>query len=236
VPSLPVYPRPVVQSPDSFHYGSFTSNEGVYVIEQLIPGDYHFYAGDFRSKPVRVSGDMTFDIEIPDVQLSGRVVEAGKVPVVGAHVELWDSNPDGQHIHLQERTDHFGSFELLGIEPGEYMLTAYKQGYAMYRERFTYTAPVADLVLPLQRDKGVEIRVRYADTGKAADTVYIVEQTGRQHGTRLHLTLDEFGVGYLPGALSGKTLSVASGNYEPVVIPNWSGQSLDLRLTPAKSQ
>jgi protocatechuate 3,4-dioxygenase beta subunit len=236
VSSLEVYPRPLAQDENFFHYGSRTSGDGEYVLEQLPPGDYHFYAGTFRARLLRVSGDTVFDIEIPGVQLSGRVVEAGKVPVVGAHVELWDTNPDGQHVHVQEQTDHFGAFDLVGIEPGDYMLTAYKPGYSMYRERFTYTAPVGDLVLPIQRDKGVEIRVRYADTGKAAGSVYIVEDTGRQHGSRLHLKLDEFGVGSVPSALSGKTLSIASGDYQPVVIRDWSGMALDLTLARPKPQ
>jgi protocatechuate 3,4-dioxygenase beta subunit len=236
VPGVEVNPRPLVQNDGFYHYGTHTSREGDYAIEQLPAGDYYFYAGTFRSKRLRVSGDTTFDIEIPGVQLSGRVVEAGKIPVVGAQVELWDSNPDGQHVHVQQQTDHFGMFELVGIEPGDYMLTAYKPGYAMYRDRFTYTAPAADLLLSLQREKGVEIRVRYADTGGVPDHIYVVEQLARQHGTRLHLALDEFGVGYLPGALSGKTLSFASGHYKPVVIRDWSGQSLDLRLVRPKSQ
>jgi protocatechuate 3,4-dioxygenase beta subunit len=230
VPNTEVYPRPLVERSDMFNYGARTSREGEYVIEQLAPGDYHFYAGTFRSKLLRVSGDTVFDIEIPDVQVSGRVLEAGKVPVVGAHVELWDSNPDGQHVHVQEETDHFGNFELVGIEPGDYTLTAYKPGYSMYREPFTYTSPSTGLVLPVQQDRGVEVRVRLANTGELPRSVYVVEQLARQHGTRLLLRLDEYGVGYLPTALSGRTLSFASGSYAPVVIRDWSGQALDLTL------
>jgi protocatechuate 3,4-dioxygenase beta subunit len=214
-----------------FIYGTVSSNDGKYVIEGLPTGEYAVMVGDYRSGPVQVSGDTTFDIDVPLVQLSGRVLEEGsKAPVVGADVELWPAEPGARRIRLHDRSDHFGRFGLAGLEPGDFMLSVYKPGHEMRRTRISYTLPIADMTISLRQEAGVPIRVREAGSGEALQQIFATEMIGDHTGSRLQLRLDDDGVGYIPAALSGSTLSFSAVGYAPAVISGWDGQRLDLQL------
>jgi hypothetical protein len=225
-----ISPRPAVEQP-IFNYGTSTSSDGTYVIEHLANGDYVLFVGDFKSKPVQVSGDTVFDIDVPLAQLSGRILEeGGKAPVVGAVVEIWPTEPDPSRSRRGDRSDHFGQFGLAGLEPGQYLLTAYKPGYEMFRRQIAYEKPVPDMTIRLQQDPGVEIRVRAADTGKPVSEIYVIELIGERNGSRLVVPLDAEGAGYIPSALEGSTLSVAAAGFAQAIVESWSGQQLDLKL------
>src|SRR5688572_16959287 len=108
--NLSIEPRPVVEH-DVYVYGASTSEDGSFVIEDLADGEYHVMAGTYRSKLVRVSGDTVFDIDVPLAQLSGRVLEeTGKVPLVGATVDLWPAEPGSSGSRRYGQSDHFGQF------------------------------------------------------------------------------------------------------------------------------
>ncbi|MFZ2507087.1 MAG: carboxypeptidase-like regulatory domain-containing protein, partial [Steroidobacteraceae bacterium] len=229
-------PRPAVEQ-RVYVYGTSTSKQGTYVMEDLAIGEYVVFVGEHRSRPVEVSGDTVFDIDVPLAQLSGRVLEeGGKVPIVGADVALWPAEPGSSQIRLQDRSNHFGQFALVGLEPGDFMLTAYKQGFEMFRERISYASPVADLTIRLRKNKGVEIRVRDARSGKPVQEVIAIEMFGNRNGSRLQLHLDGDGIGSIPGALAGSTISFWAYGYGSTMIREWSGQPLDLQLQPQKAQ
>ena len=223
-------PRPAVEQP-VFIYGASTSKDGEYVIEDLAAGEYAVFVGGYKSRPVRIAGDTVFDIEVPLTQLSGRVLEeGGKVPVVAAGVEIWSAEPASARIRLHDSSDHFGQFALAGLEPGDFLLTVYKPGYEMIRERIAYESPVAGMTIRLRREMGVSIRVREAGSGKPVRQTYVIEQIGERNGIRLQLRLDDEGAGYIPGALAGSTLSFFTSGYVPAVVRSWNGQALDLQL------
>lgn len=223
-------PRPAVEQP-VYVYGTSTSKDGEYVVEDLAAGEYDVLVGDYKSRPVHISGDTVFDIDVPLAQLSGRVLEeGGKVPVVGADVEIWPAEPGASRIRLHDRSDHFGQFALAGLEPGDFMLTAYKPGYEMFRKRISYGSPVAGMTVWLRQETGVEIRVREAGSGKPLPEVFAIEMIGDRNGSRLQLHLDGAGMGFIPSALAGGTLSVSAFGYVPAVIRGWNGQRLDLQL------
>lgn len=223
-------PRPAVEQL-VFVYGTSTSEDGEYVIEDLPAGEYDVLVGGYRSQRILVSEDTVFDIDVPLAQLSGRVLEeGGKVPVVGADVSMWPTEPGPSRIARYDRSDHFGHFALAGLEPGDFMLTAYKPGYAMFRQRVTYSSPVADMRVSLRQELGVEVRVREAGSGKPLQQVFALEMIGKHAGTSLHLRLDEDGKGYIPSALAGSTLSFSAGGYASALVPRWNGQRLDLQL------
>ncbi|MFZ2507686.1 MAG: carboxypeptidase regulatory-like domain-containing protein, partial [Steroidobacteraceae bacterium] len=229
-------PRPAVEQA-VYIYGTSTSKEGEYVMEDLANGEYVVFVGDYKSRPVQISGDTVFDIDLPLAQLSGRVLEeGGKVPIVGADVDLWSAEPGSSQIRLYGRSNHFGQFALAGLEPGDFMLTAYKPGFEMFRERISYASPAADMTIRLRSNEGVEIRVRDARSGRPVQEVIAIEMIGDRNGSRLQLHLDESGTGYMPSALAGSTISFWAYGYGPTIIREWSGQPLDLQLQSQKAQ
>jgi hypothetical protein len=177
---------------------------------------------------------MVFDMDVPSAQLSGRVLEAGgKVPVIGAEVVIWWTE-DPAHIRQFANTDHLGRFVIVGLEPGEFVLSAHKSGYELYREPFSFSAPVADMTIRLDQGKGVEAQVRHAISGKPlrSMTLHAVETIRGRHGISFNVTLDENGVGYVPGRLAGSTLSFGAEGYAVAEVRDWSGDELRLKFTP----
>lgn len=231
-----LHPRAAIEQP-VYVYGTSTSKEGAYVMDDLASGEYVVFVGDYKSRPVQISGDTVFNIDVPLAQLSGRVLEeGGKVPIVGADVDLWPAEPDSSQIRLRDRSNHFGQFALAGLEPGDFMLTAYKPGFEMFRERISYASPVADMTIRLRQNTGVEIRVRDARSGKPVQEVMAIEVLGNRNGSKIQLHLDEDGVGSIPSALAGSTISFWAYGYAQAMIREWSGQRLDLQLQPQKAQ
>jgi hypothetical protein len=86
---------------------------------------------------------------------------------------------------------------LTGLEPGEFILSAYEPGYEMYRERISYGSPISGMTIRLRQPKGVEIRVHERDGGSPVRSVHVVEMTGESAGSELELRLDENGIGML---------------------------------------
>jgi hypothetical protein len=116
------------------------------------------------------------------------------------------------------------------------MLTAYKPGFEMFRERISFASTVADMTIRLGKNEGVEISVRDARSGKPVHEVIAIEMLGDRNGSRLRVALNEDGIGYVPIELAGSTISFWANGYAPSMIPEWSGQRLDLQLQPQKAQ
>jgi hypothetical protein len=228
-----VRPRPAVQGA-LYSYGTSTSTEGAYFFEGLAPGEYTFWVEGHTTASVQLSRDTVFDIDIPQPQLSGRVLEdEAQVPVVGASVQLWPAEPGSSQRSRGAGSDHFGQFALSGLEPGDYMLVAHMPGYEMYRKRISYSAPTAEMTIRLRREAGVEIRVRAEEPLRE---VLVTEMIGDRTGSWMRLQLDDEGKGRLPGALAGSTLSFRAAGHAERIVRGWSGQSLDVALVRQKEQ
>jgi hypothetical protein len=100
----------------------------------------------------------------------------------------------------------------------------------MFRDRISYGSPIADITIRLRAASGAEISVREAGSGRPLRNVSVVEMMGDRNGNILQLHLDENGVGYLPSALAGSTLTFSSYEHGPTTIRSWTGQGLELRL------
>jgi hypothetical protein len=234
-----VSPRPSVEQLVSVN-GVTTSDEGKYVIEGLAEGEYRL-AVDRRylTRPVLVSRDTVFDIDVPDAQISGRVLEeTGEVPIAGVQVGIWPADPGASPLRLRALSDDYGQFALRGLERGDFTLSVYKPGYEMSRQRISYSGPIGDLAIRLRRDAGVEVRVQDAASRQSLRQMYLVETLGKRTGTQMTLHLDDDGVAYIPSALAGSTLTFSVTGYESAIVPAWNGQSLNLQLeqTPQMRQ
>ena len=221
-----------------FLYGTATGTDGEYAVEDLPEGEYSVRFGRLGSRRVRVSADTVLDVDIPDTLLSGRVLEEGdEMPIVGAEVDVWtaaESSPSP--LRLYDHSNDIGRFQLRGLEPGDFILTVYKPGYRMFRERISYNPPAADMTVELRPDSGVEVRVRDAGTGQPLQAAFAFERIGDRNGMQLELQLDDNGVGHVPGELGGSTLAFAAQGYAVTTVQEWNGQELDLRLTRETEQ
>src|SRR5262249_18735599 len=149
-----------------YMYGAATSPTGQYVIDDVPPGEYTIFIDGYVSRPFQVSGDTVFDIDASP-QLAGRILEDnGKVPIVSAELAVWPADPKTSMSRAFDRSDHYGRFALAGLEPRDFVMTVYKPGYALYRERIAYATPALDMTIRLRRDAGVEVRAHDAATGK----------------------------------------------------------------------
>jgi hypothetical protein len=215
---------------NSYSYGARTSPQGEYVVDGLSNGEYRVRVEGYPSRFVHVSGDTVFNIDLPTASLLGRVLEErGKAPIVGADVELRPAQ--GARYRWTARSDHLGRFYLRGVESGDFVLTVYRPGYDVVRERISYGASQPEPTIRLRRVPGVEIRVRSAD-GLPED-LFVSEVLGETTGNAFLIRLDANGVGALPNGFAGGTLSFQAAGYAPTVIRNWGGERLDLLLARA---
>ncbi len=222
-------PRPTTEG-KLFNYGASTSSTGDYAIEDLPHGEYTIWIQGFKSRPFQVSGDTVFDIDA-SAQLAGRILEDnGKVPVAEAELDVWPADPRSSRIRATDRSDHYGRFTMAGLEPGEFIVTVYKPGYEMYRDRIAYASPMTDMTIRLPRGTGVQMRARDAASGKPLRQVSAYEMIGDRNGLRLQVPLDEDGVGYIPGGLAGTTIAFWADGYASQTISSWNGQRLDLKF------
>ena len=215
-------------------YRAMTSEEGRYEIEGVPPGDYRIRADEDISRPITMAGDAVLDIDIPLVQLAGRVTEDGtNIPIVDAAIYLAGTESATARVRGHKTTNHFGNFSLTGIEPGEIVITIYKPGYELYREKIAYSSPITNKTISLRSDRGIEVRVHHA-ASKDAEPVrglWVTEDIeGTEDDAYYWIPLDREGAGSLPSALTGRTISISGRNDKPIVIREWDGSPLDLRM------
>ncbi len=131
------------RSPDEpFHRGAHLQADGGYLIEGLVPGEYQvrvlargyltaFYTGGTRNGLVVVGvGDRIerVDVEVSEgLGVSGRVVDSGEGSMGGATLFAWPVVGDGRRQAAETVED--GTYRLTGLAPGNYLMTAAKQGY-----------------------------------------------------------------------------------------------------------
>jgi hypothetical protein len=213
-------------------YKGSTSADGTYRIEGIAPGEYDVMAAAGASRRIRIADqDAVLDLEMPAVSLAGRVIEdGGTVPVVEALVCATSIGADPRSIRPNDRSDHFGQFKLTGLEPGEVVLSAYKRGYELFRERMDYASPLTEMTIKLRPGTGVEIKAHLAGTGAAVRELQLTEYIeGGGMGIVMSMQLDENGVGSLPKGLAGSTLEI-DGDGRQILVRDWDGQPLELKF------
>lgn len=237
LPDLPVIARPTKPGNSTGWDHQKTSSTGSYSVQDLEPGEYVVIAGSFVSKPLQVQGQTVFDIDLPGGDLTGRVLDdSSSVPLAGASVDLYVADAGPASLRINRLSDHLGQFTIAGVVPTEYMLSVYRPGYRIYRERMSFDAQSEPMTIRLRQDRGVEVRGRDAATGRPVREIMVIESVAGQNGFSLTLPLDESGVGYLPSGLAGSKLQLIAAGVGYVEIPSWNGSSLDLRFGTANKQ
>lgn len=129
--------------------------EGRYRIEGVSPGPQKIVADDERhARAVRElnvqPGTNRVDLRLGDGgTVGGRVVDGEGRPLAGASLALGGANRG-------EISDAQGVFRFTGVEPGNYTLTARKEGYAAARQELQLAGrPVEGLELRLVQGGGV---------------------------------------------------------------------------------
>jgi hypothetical protein len=227
-PNKGLWMRPTDAKTDVLYRAS-TSAEGEYEIEGLPPGDYRLRADEDISRAITIAGDLVLNIDIPAVQLGGRVTEdGGSVPIVGADAYVRGSAPETARVHVDKETDDFGQFALTGIEPGEIVLIVYKPGYEMYREKISYSSPITDKTIKLRKNDGVPVQVK---TGSRRFPIgFTITQSfpGNDAVLDIWVPLDRERVGHVPSALAGTTFEIGRFSGQPLVFEDWDGQPFEL--------
>jgi hypothetical protein len=211
-------------------YRTTTSADGQYELEGVPPGDYFIRADKDIIRRITVVGDDVLNIDIPLVQLSAQVVEdGGAVPIVGASVYVRGSAPETAFILSGGETDDFGRFALTGIEPGEIVLTVYKPGYELHRQKMIYSAPSTNQTIALRKSDGVEVKMKPGKRPLPRGFTITQSVPGSEHAMDLWIPLERSGVSHVPSALIGTTFQIGRFGGEPIVIEHWDGQPFELQ-------
>jgi hypothetical protein len=213
-------------------YQARTAPDGRYEIQGVQTGEYRVSVLEGISRVVTIAGDTVVNIDLPLVQLGGRIVEdGGTVPIVNAGVHVIGTEPQTAIVRSYKESDDFGQFRLIGIEPGEILLTVYKPGYELQREKISYSSPITNKTITLRKSTGVEVRLQFAQNGPQIDRFFVQEKLpGTDYGIGLWVPVNSEGIAYLPGALAGSALTISGLGGKRFVFEKWDGQSLDLKL------
>jgi hypothetical protein len=150
-----------------------TDDNGQYDLEGLTDGDYSlalFGQGVSYRKTFTVSGDTPGDIQLPTIQVSGAVTEAGSgEPLDNVTVQLQaqpTATPTPGFGGMKMGSgDSSGHYFIDDVDPGTYQVTARRDGYQAQTQTLTVGGDSPTLNFGLQRGEGISIRVGDGITG-----------------------------------------------------------------------
>jgi len=214
-----------------------TGEDGAYLFTGLAEGSYTLnvmWEGRRFGREIGMGSEpQRFNIEIPDLEIAGRVVEDATEEFLGGirltaylvredrgSMSAWEGGRDGlvwsTNPLATDVTDTEGRFRLLIGEPGKWQVHAAKQGYSMLSEQettFEVKSSLAGVVIRLQGSAVLAVRVADAETGAAIAAGMVSLQWGtRSEGTQLDGSGSTVFRGVSPGA--AELVASASG-YAP---------------------
>ena len=195
-------------------------HEGHYSVRGLDEGEYTVMVNDQQrmspySTRYQVRGSATYDIDYKTSALRGRVLDAGtNEPLANVSVQLRvNAQGDGPRMTRGGLSDATGAFILDAVPPGNYTVTASREGYGNdVKELYVGESAPQDLELHLARNSGVTLNVVDArDNRPISARASVYDMQGR--------VVDEtrpmmFGGGGDTGSLK---LSLSPGNYTATI-------------------
>lgn len=210
-----------------------TSQSGQYTMEGLPKGNYSIQAQGGRAVRLYVANDSTLDIELPDLSVAGVIVDASTGAALSdSMVEIRSLVGGSASSRVIATSNYKGEFTLVGLESGDYQLSAYKTSYDLEERKVSVTGTLSGLQIPLRSTSGVSVKVRDASTRAPMSGIWVIEMIGGRNGTRLQMLLDESGSGSLPPSLAGRDFLIAAFGYLPRQVTRWNGSSLEVLLSP----
>ncbi|MEO8218970.1 MAG: carboxypeptidase-like regulatory domain-containing protein, partial [Acidobacteriota bacterium] len=198
--------------------GSQTDENGHYSIAGLQPGDYNVRVVDMSSMQsyttsYSVQGSATFDIEVRNSAVTGRVLDADSgQPIAEAAVSLESADSDSAMRFFAPRvmTGPDGTFRVDTVSPGNYHVRAEKSGYGQQIQDISVSeSSAAPLELRLSRQDGVSVRVVDARDGRSLDGFFVALDAGGRQAYQ--------GSGK-PQSDGSVTLPLSAGSYRLIVI------------------
>jgi large repetitive protein len=235
----------VAARPDPLPAGTYgaveqTDEDGRYAFEGLTDGTYQMQVsgpGVSYRRALAVSGDTNGDIALPAIAISGIVTEADSSdPIEGASVQADAGTSTTAFQMKRATTDSRGYYSIDDVDPGNYQVTARKDGYQLKTQPLSVGSTSAELNIGLARGSGLAIRGVDGLTGlplRGLTTVaYAASGTVAFSG---FVSLDTEGKGEIasltPGRYSVYVFSegYATRSFPAVVVPS---PTLGIALTP----
>jgi protocatechuate 3,4-dioxygenase beta subunit len=217
-----------------------TDDTGQYAIEGLTDGNYQVLlngSGVSYRRMFAVSGDTSGDIALPSVSVSGVVTEAGSNdPIEGASVQIQGAHETDTFRMKRAVTDSRGSYSVDDLDPGDYQLTARKDGYQLKTQPLSIGSSSEEQNVSLERGSGLSVRAADGLTAIPLRSIYaLAYSAGGSIAYSGMVTLDSEGKGEIASLAPGSySLSVFSDGYAPrsfpaVIVPS---PPLAIGLTP----
>jgi hypothetical protein len=191
-----------------------TDNDGHYSVSGLDEGEYSVMVNDSQrmspySATYHVRGSSTFDIDYKTSSLRGRVLDVStKEPLANATVQIRNtSQTDGPRMTRGGLSDATGTFVLDSVPPGNYSVTATKDGFGNEtKELYIGESAPEELEFHLGRNDGVTLNVVDARDGRPLSArAFVYDMQGR--------VIDETRMMFGGGEIGSVKLSVSPGTY-----------------------
>jgi protocatechuate 3,4-dioxygenase beta subunit len=209
---------------------ALTDEQGQYSVTSLEEGEYNVRLVDMQrmapySTTYQVRGSNTFDIDYRTTSIHGRVVDAtNQEPLPNVAVQLRASgSSSGPQMARGAVTDSAGAFILDSVSPGNYTITAKREGFGTWIRDVPVTdSGTEDLDVRLAREDVVTLNIVDARDGRPISArAFVYDMQGRV------MEEPRFGGG---DDSSGLSVTLSPGTYIASITANgYAGRNVTFR-------